>query len=291
MTQDTGKKQASTESPWSTLAVRVRSAGIMTLIGLACIFGGKSLLSLLVLAMGIVGLDEFFCMVERLNCRPMRRLGLAWLLAVLTGAALCGLCAMQWAFTVGLLSSMVVCVFRYSHRKQPIQDVANTILGVSYVGFLGFAILLRNIPGQVSLGPVTCDLGAAWIATVMCLCASTDIAAYFAGRFLGRHKLAPAVSPKKTIEGSLAGLLAAASTLYLLSPHLGVNPYQAFVFGGVVSAISQVGDLWESALKRQCGVKDSGDLINGHGGVLDRFDSLAFAGPCFYLGGRLLGWF
>ena len=291
MTQETAKKASPPESPWSTLAVRVRSAGVMTLIGLACIFGGKSLLSLLVILMGIVGIDEFFCMVERLDCRPMRRLGLFWLAAVLIGASLGGLGAMQWAFTVGLLCSLVFCVFRISSRKNPLQDVANTILGVSYVGFLGFAILLRNIPGQLTLGPVSCDLGAAWIATVMCLCASTDIAAYFAGRFLGKHKLAPAVSPKKTVEGSVFGLLAAASTLYWLAGHLGVPPIQAFFFGGLVSAVSQIGDLWESALKRQCGVKDSGDFINGHGGVLDRFDSLAFAGPCFYLGGRLLGWF
>ena len=117
----------------------------------------------------------------------------------------------------------------------------------------------------------------------------TDTGAYFVGRSVGRHKLIPSVSPGKSVEGALGGLVLAivAAWLYertVLVPvaHLAFVPGAALLFGAVVSAAAQVGDLAESLIKREAGVKDSSHVIPGHGGVLDRLDSLLFVLPTAY---------
>lgn len=112
-----------------------------------------------------------------------------------------------------------------------------------------------------------------------------DTAAYFAGLKWGRRRLAPALSPKKSVEGALAGLAAGAAAGALLTPWLGWLPLAGALAGLFIAAVAQAGDLWESALKRAAGVKDSGRLLPGHGGILDRFDALLLALPAAYLAG------
>ncbi len=118
---------------------------------------------------------------------------------------------------------------------------------------------------------------------------ATDILAYFGGRFFGRTLLAPKISPKKTVEGALSGVLGAVLTAVLAGPALltgpgalALTPLQLGAGAAGLSVAGQVGDLYESALKRYCGVKDSGQILPGHGGILDRFDSALFAGPVSY---------
>ena len=106
-----------------------------------------------------------------------------------------------------------------------------------------------------------------------------DIAAIFAGKAFGRHPLAPKVSPKKTVEGSVANLLAAVLAAWLLGRLLGLPNVRSLGAGVAVGILGQAGDLFESWLKRRAGVKDSGTLLPGHGGVLDRIDSVLFAAP------------
>ena len=132
------------------------------------------------------------------------------------------------------------------------------------------------------------------VALPLALTWGTDIAAYFVGRAFGKRKLMPSVSPGKTVAGAIGGLVAAvlialAWERLVLRPvaQLGMRPWNTILFGAVVSVAAQVGDLAESLLKREAGVKDSSHLIPGHGGVLDRFDSLLFVLPVAYL---LLGW-
>lgn len=125
------------------------------------------------------------------------------------------------------------------------------------------------------------SFAAVWI--VLFLVWANDTMSYFAGRALGGRRLAPAVSPGKTVTGGLAGLVAAAVVGASAGPGmLGLPAAAAAAFGVLVGVAAQVGDLFESLLKRTAGVKDSGRLIPGHGGVLDRFDSLAFALPLSY---------
>jgi phosphatidate cytidylyltransferase len=123
-----------------------------------------------------------------------------------------------------------------------------------------------------------------------------DTLAYFVGRAIGRHKLLPRVSPGKTIEGAIAGLIGGLLTAVLLGanfigPHVGVNAsLLKWAAGGIIiAAVAQIGDLAESLFKREAGVKDSGKLLPGHGGVLDRFDALFFAIPVAYWYLRWLG--
>ena len=110
-----------------------------------------------------------------------------------------------------------------------------------------------------------------------------DIAAIFAGRALGKRLLAPKVSPKKTVEGSVANLLAAVLAAWLLGRLLHVSDTRSLGAGLAVGLLGQAGDLFESWLKRRAGVKDSGVLLPGHGGVLDRLDSVLFAAPAVAL--------
>jgi len=116
-----------------------------------------------------------------------------------------------------------------------------------------------------------------------------DIAAYFVGLLLGRHKMAPKVSPGKSWEGAVAGLGAGGLAGLLAGPVFGLAPAAAIGLGAITSIAAQIGDLFESALKRRTGVKDSGGLLPGHGGVLDRFDAVLFAVPVAYLFLRLWG--
>lgn len=148
------------------------------------------------------------------------------------------------------------------------------LLGVAYVaGLGGFLVALRELPN--GRGLLFYLLAVIWVG---------DSAAFYGGRALGRRRLAPTISPGKTMEGSLAGLLGgAAASLMVRSWFVpGMGTATAVVAGGALSMAGQLGDLWESHLKRRAGVKDSGGLIPGHGGVLDRMDSLMAAGPLLY---------
>ena len=140
--------------------------------------------------------------------------------------------------------------------------------------------------GFLAFYGVRLEHGAAWLLIVIW---STDIAAYELGRRFGRHKLAPSISPHKTVEGAVAGLAAA----FILGGGyavlgMGINIVPALAISLVISAIGQVGDLVESRAKRLAGVKDSGKLLPGHGGVLDRFDSILLAAMFLYLFLKLL---
>ena len=118
------------------------------------------------------------------------------------------------------------------------------------------------------------------LAAVIAAC---DSAAYFVGRFIGGAKLASAISPNKTISGSVGGIIAAMAVMPGIAPFLELGPVMALMFGLGLAVLSQIGDLHESALKRRLNVKDSGAILPGHGGLLDRFDGYLFTVPGFYL--------
>jgi phosphatidate cytidylyltransferase len=159
---------------------------------------------------------------------------------------------------------------------------ANTLLAITYIGWLlGFGILLHHTS---ALGDelLLYVVGVTWIG---------ETAAYVVGSTMGRHKLAPVISPKKSVEGALAQLIASVATgaavgAWLL-PTCGAGVWLGA--GALLGVVGQFGDLAESAIKRSAGTKDTGALIPGHGGVLDRIDSLLFNLPAFYYFSRLAG--
>ncbi len=151
-----------------------------------------------------------------------------------------------------------------------------TIAGILYIGWLfSFMVALRDQPD-----------GRNWVFLALFGTFASDSAAFLIGSTLGKHHLAPTISPRKTWEGTCAGILAAiiVSLLFLLPTPFQLNiPYwQAIIIGLLISVFGQLGDLVESLFKRNMGVKDSGRLIPGHGGALDRMDSIVFAGVVVY---------
>lgn len=154
--------------------------------------------------------------------------------------------------------------------------------GLLYVAVpLAYLLRLRALSSEhVRHTPV--PLGAALLFLAIGACWVMDAAAYLVGRKIGKHKLAPKISPGKTVEGSVAGLLGAVLFVGALGWWVGLPVWSAALLGVTLGVVGQLGDLFESWLKRRAGVKDSGALLPGHGGVLDRFDSLLFVAPVAY---------
>jgi phosphatidate cytidylyltransferase len=169
----------------------------------------------------------------------------------------------------------------YGEQKGYFARTAYTLLAVLYIGkLLTYWIFLRAVP----------EFGALWTVYAIVLIALTDIFGMVVGTLIGRHQLTK-ISPKKTVEGSIGALVIVSgiAALAALRPELHLLWYQGLVLGFVTSIAAQAGDLAESALKRDAGVKDTGTVIQGHGGVLDRFDSYLFGGMAFFGTLHLLG--
>ncbi len=168
----------------------------------------------------------------------------------------------------------LVYLFRFQNMQSVSRDLAVSLLGLMYIPLLlSHAALMRALPA-----------GRDWIFLVLLVVMASDTLAYFVGRKFGRHRLYEAVSPKKSIEGSLGGLVGGVigATICKLWFFAELSSLDVIFVGIGVGVFSQLGDLIESLLKRSFGVKDSGTLIPGHGGILDRLDSLLFAFPITY---------
>ena len=207
-----------------------------------------------------------------------------------------------------LLALLALSIWMRGVAGRPVGAVAATAFGIAYTGgMLSFGYGIRNhdyasAPAALSLGGRSFTIAAGGLLLLLPVLVTwaSDIGAYAVGRTMGKHKLIPSVSPGKTVEGAIGGLLAsmlvaAVYTRYVLHPsaHLTfrMTPAGVLVFGALVSVAAQIGDLAESLLKREAGVKDSSQIIPGHGGILDRFDSLLFVLPVSYvLFGFMLMW-
>ena len=236
---------------------------------------------------------ELFGLASAVGVRPVGWLGVvasagtALLAAYEPDFAEWGARVLVLLLLVGLVSSGVL--LRRSGEHPFLASACATVVAPLYIGAtLSFALLIRHIPearGASAELPwegtmlVLLALGVVWVG---------DSAAYFVGRAVGRRRLAPRVSPGKTVEGAVAGLVAATATGALMGLALQdlatapVSPAAGAWMGLVLGAAAQFGDLAESLLKRDAGVKDSGTLLPGHGGVLDRFDAAFFTLPVAY---------
>ncbi|MDI3546591.1 MAG: phosphatidate cytidylyltransferase [Halanaerobiales bacterium] len=157
-----------------------------------------------------------------------------------------------------------------------VNTLGNNLLGVIYIGGgMAFFPLLRDF----ALEPFD-RTKALWLVLIATW--ATDTGAYFIGRLLGKNKLAEKISPNKTVEGAIGGIMLSILLVSIYTSFLKVFSYYWLIYGLLVSLIAIAGDLFESSIKRDMGVKDSGRIIPGHGGILDRFDSLLFAVPFTY---------
>lgn len=198
--------------------------------------------------------------------------------------------------TVGVCISFIRLLFRTESPPATIADIATTVLGFIYVGWMpSCLVLLRNLkpPGSEHIANPLLQPGLAYVWASLFIVWATDVFAYYAGKKFGKRLLYPQVSPKKTVEGALVGFFSSiawtlfvfyVSDNFLFSSHpFQFKLWQAPLMASIGSVAAQLGDLSESLLKRDAGMKDSGQLIPGHGGFLDRGDSLIFASPiCYY---------
>lgn len=221
----------------------------------------------------LVALHELYVMARGL--RPLVLAGYAGALATLVGAHLGG---PEW-MVGGFMLTLVLAFMLYGiaeTRQTATVTMSATVLGVAWIALgLGHLLLLRDLP----------EFGRLAVFTVLLAVFADDTAAYLVGRLLGRHKLAPALSPGKTWEGFVAGTAAAiAVAFFALYGEDFLTIPESIALGFAIALAGAAGDLFESALKRDLQVKDSGQLLGGHGGMLDRIDSLLFAAvAAFYV--------
>lgn len=257
----------------SSLTSRFLVSAILLPLVIGLVYlGGWWLLGLGLVA-GIVALHELYSMAREL--RPLVLGGYLGFGLALLGLQLGGLPWMVGGIVSTLVFSFVV--FGLSDvRPSATTSFGVTLLGVVWVGAgIGFLLLVRDIP----------DHGFWAVMAVLFTVFAADTAAFFVGRGLGRHRMAPVISPGKSWEGFVAGVVAAMATAFVIlykdrDEFLTIP--EMLAFGAAVALASVLGDLFESAVKRDLTVKDSGRLLGGHGGMLDRFDSVLWAGPAAY---------
>jgi phosphatidate cytidylyltransferase len=267
-------------SSWG-LPLRVASGLLFVPILILLAHAGGLAFLALIAAQVTIGLMEFYGMMRRRGLRPYRRLGIAASLALLWACYQIRVPYAAFLATAGLMLVLAL-ELRRPEARQRVEDIAVTFFGVLYVGWLSaHLVLLRQLPWRA--GTSYAD-GAAFVLLAFFVTWSCDTGAYAVGRLFGRNRPWVHISPRKTLEGSLAGLLLAIVAAFIarawFAPFLAVR--DAAAIGFLVGVFAQVGDLVESLLKRDTLHGDSSDLIPGHGGVLDRFDSLFFAAPAVY---------
>ncbi|HEX4681135.1 MAG TPA: phosphatidate cytidylyltransferase [Gemmatimonadaceae bacterium] len=279
------------------------------------LYGGWPLAALLAVASAL-GAWEFFRIARATGLTPFDDLGIAiaGIVPLLVHARYLRLYDPDASIGVGslamigLLLLFALSIWTRGVAGKPLGSVAATAFGVAYTGCAlsyGYAIRYHEYafaPATMHLGSRAFDVPSGGLLLLLPLLVTwaSDIGAYAFGRTFGRHKLIPSVSPGKTVEGALGGLMASVIVAWLYSrfllrpdAHLGFRwePVGVIAFGALVSVAAQVGDLAESLIKREGGVKDSSRIIPGHGGVLDRVDSLLFVLPiAFVVFGGLLTW-
>ena len=260
----------------------IGAAIIVAVVALPLWYGGLlfTLLIVLVASLAVVELGNMF---SHLGYRPLYAASVG-LTVIVVFDAYVKLNMVGWGITLGVLAPLAWLTFRPRDLGRGAVDWAITLAGPFYLGWtLAHFVLLRQLID-----------GLVWVGVALLGTWAADTGAYFAGRALGRHKLYPRVSPGKTWEGVAGGILLSvvAVTAWLAlaegyglarGPAAGISPWvHGVILGVLISAVAVLGDLSESYLKRATGVKDTSQLIPGHGGVLDRLDSLVFSAPMVY---------
>ena len=261
---------------------RVLTALVGTPILLALVWWGGAALAALVVLAGALSIREFY----RLSPPDTGPLPIA-LGIVLTTALIVGASAASGPLNLLIVSGGIwvsgaflalLWMVAFHSGGQRLTAAVYLLAGPVYVGFLlGHSLALRGLDGGG-------NLGRDWLLLAILVTFATDTGAYFTGRMLGRRLLAPTVSPGKTWEGSAGGFVAAVAAALAVGLvfNLAIPLWQVGVIGAVVGVAAQLGDLLESKLKRIAGVKDAGNLFPGHGGILDRVDSIVISVPAVY---------
>jgi phosphatidate cytidylyltransferase len=284
------------------LATRLISAGILAPIVVAVTLLGEPWLS------SVVGLLVFLAMVELISLLDAGGFAPPQVVALAAGIVVggAGLIAANQALVGGALADMLratdppglplvayaaavvvlgVVGFTRADPRDGFVTWAITSFGVAYVALLApFIVLVNRLApaggtAATPIGAIGLDAGTAWMLLLLLVVWGYDSGAYLTGRWLGRRRLIDHISPSKTVEGLVGGLLVATIAAGVGAWLIGLDPWQPLLIGPIVGLAAQAGDLAESMVKRAAGRKESGFLVPGHGGILDRIDSFLFAAP------------
>ncbi len=263
----------------NNLTQRILTALVAAPVAVGLTFLGGWFFGGFVLVVALLAQRDLYALAEAGGARPLKVLGLAAGALVVLRALVPAAVPLAVVLLLGTLAAEL-----YRRAERPLENVALTVFGVFYPAWLaGYIVELREL-GVPALG----EPGAfALTATVMLAIWSSDSFAYLVGRLVGKTPLFPRISPKKTVEGSVGGVLGAVAMAAVLKlvwvPFLGWADVVAL--GVICGGLGQLGDLAESLFKRSVGVKDSGQYLPGHGGMLDRIDAMLVALPLvvFYL--------
>jgi phosphatidate cytidylyltransferase len=262
----------------SDLTLRIISALVLLGLFMATLLLGGWFFTLFVGAIMVVAVGEFYATLRRSGFVPLALFGLLGALGSAVAAHLGG----PGPMLVVLLLTIVAVTLFFSvlTRRKPVENANTTILGAAWVAPLALAATVRRAPDGVAL-----------ILMIVLLTAVFDIGSYFSGRAIGRHPLAPVLSPKKTWEGFVGGIVTVVAVAALLSTvdYFIVDLRQALTLAAIVVFLAPLGDAAESMIKRSLGVKDMGSVLPGHGGMLDRIDAFLFVVPFAYLYFRAIG--
>ena len=255
---------------------RLLSGILLVIIALATIISGGYVLFGTLLVISLIGMSELYKILD-VHKSPLGIAG--YVMAIFYYYCMLKMTEEQ-SFIIILFILILMFVYVFAYPKYRSEHVMLAFFGLFYVAYmLSFVFKTRMLPEN-----------GEFLVWLVFLCSwGSDTSAYCVGMLLGKHKLAPVLSPKKSIEGAVGGVMGAAllSALYALAinhfvPGVDLGAGQCAIIGAVGSVISQVGDLAASAIKRNHDVKDYGKLIPGHGGILDRFDSVIFTAPMIY---------
>ncbi len=256
-------------------ATRLITGSIMGIIAIFClVHGGWALLGLLCVVI-YFGTVEYTKILEHKGFYPSLRvmLGAEIILAFIAYNNRSDLVAI--ALTICTMGAFMWVLFR--GRQPYIANVATTILGFVYAGWFPLHLLFLR-----DLSSIDYHDGLGFVMMMFTAIILTDIGCYYVGSNFGKNKLAPVISPNKTVEGSVGGACFAIAGTFAIGFYLGLEWYHCLVIGLLCTTFAQLGDLAESLIKRDAGVKDSGDTLPGHGGFMDRTDSFIFTIPVMY---------
>ncbi|MBW3666754.1 MAG: phosphatidate cytidylyltransferase [Actinobacteria bacterium] len=271
--------EAAEQAASADLTMRVGSA--LVVFGLfvgSLLLGGWWFSAFITLVM-VVSVGELYATLRTVGYKPLALFGILGVVFMGVGAHNWGAAAIGgWAMAA---AAAVIVFFSLTTRANPTENTSVTVLGMAWAGLLSFAILLAAGPQPV-----------AYIFFVVLVVAFNDIGGYFVGRSFGRRPMAPLVSPRKTVEGFIGGLISGAVVATVLATFPAwetIGVAKALVIAGVVGLAAPLGDLVESMVKRSLGVKDMGSVLPGHGGMLDRIDAFLFSVPVLYFVFRAFG--
>jgi phosphatidate cytidylyltransferase len=262
------------------LAKRIVNGFLLALISFILIFWDTRLVALEILVLACFGIKEYLNLARLKGTKPSIPTSFFGVTLFIVLAYFREEPLTLMAICVILFVVMIIFIFRKNYHISPILDAGVTLLGILYCGFLfTYPIYIRKMPGTLPWGGMNLELGAVYLTFVVIANAATDMGSFFVGKCLGRHPLCPNISPGKTVEGAIGGIIFTCLFSLACAELFQLKLTSSLILGLLIGVFAILGDLWESLLKRDVAVKDSGNIIAGHGGILDRFDSLLFSAP------------